>query len=110
MNEATDQRTQSEAPVVELGERGPRGESGFLLRAPTATEALVWDLENEIVSARRLWIPEQKAWWVAMSYFDTVLDVVLRSFPAVRVLYSETSEERLLLAEGGPADTVLHTP
>jgi hypothetical protein len=84
-------------PLIEVGVRGPRGDSGVLVRAP-AREALVWDLENEIASTRRSWQPERGGWWIAMSYFDTVLDIVLRTFPAVRVRYSDR-DERILADE-----------
>jgi hypothetical protein len=84
-------------PLIEVGVRGPRGDVGVLVRAP-AREALVWDLENEIASTRRVWQPEQGGWWVATSYFDTVLDIVLRTFPAVRIRYS-AQDERILLAD-----------
>lgn len=88
-------RNAPEIPVVELGVRGPRGEAGFLIQS-SFPEGLVWDLENEIVSARREWLSSQEGWWVASSYFDTAVDIVLRFFPSVRVRYPETGEERTL--------------
>lgn len=72
-------------PTLECGITGPRGEMGCLLRAP-ASETLVWDLESEIGSARRQWQEERGAWWVAASYLDTVVDIVLRSFSSVLVM------------------------
>jgi hypothetical protein len=84
-------------PIMELGARGPRGEAGFFLRG-VLTEALLWDLENEVVSNRRLQL-EGKKWWVASSYFDTILDIVLRAFPSVLVRYPDTGEERVVHAE-----------
>ena len=85
-------------PVRRLHARGPRGESGFLVRGPFG-EALVWDLENEIVSHRRLQLQKDEGWWVASSYFDTALDIVLRFFPSVLVRYPDTGEERVVHAE-----------
>ena len=90
----------SRRPTVELGARGPRGEAGFLLHG-SLPEAVVWDLENEIVSNRRLQI-EKEGWWVASSYFDTTLDIVLRFFPSVLVRYPDTGEERVVDAEDAP--------
>ena len=86
-----------DAPVVELGVRGPRGEAGFLVQADFP-EGLVWDLEHEIVSSRRSWLSAEEGWWIASSYFDTALDIILRFFPSVRVRYPDTGEERLLRA------------
>lgn len=80
-------------PILEEGVVGPRGEDGFLLRAPYS-EALAWDIEDEVVRPRRVWQPERSAWWIAASYRDTVIDVVLRSFPSVLVLGRD--EDRLL--------------
>lgn len=87
-------------PRVELGARGPRGEAGFLLRG-TLPEAVLWDIENEIVSNRRLRIGKSR-WWVASSYFDTTLDIVLRFFPSVLIRYPDTGEERVVHAEDPP--------
>lgn len=84
-------------PTLEMGVAGPKGEKGLLLRAP-AREELQWDLEAEVVSARCLWMQERGAWWIASSYFDTVVAVVLRSFPSVLVLGEE--EDRLLSRDG----------
>jgi hypothetical protein len=66
-------------------------------------EALVWDLENEIVSNRRLQLDEEEGWWVASSYFDTTLDIVLRFFPSVLVRYPDTGEEKVVHADPSPA-------
>jgi hypothetical protein len=87
-------------PTIEQGVRGPRDQDGFLLRAPR-TEELVWDIEAEITSARRVWIAERDAWWIASSYLDVVVTLVLRSFPSVLVLGSE--EDRLLSRDGTSA-------
>jgi hypothetical protein len=84
-------------PVIEQGVRGPRNEEGFLLRAPR-TEELVWDLDAEVSSARRAWVPERGAWWIAASYLDTVVSIVLRSHPSVLVLGQD--EDRLLSRDG----------
>ncbi len=101
----TNPTTRSLGPTLEVGVRGPRGAAGLRLQAPNA-EAMVWDLENEIASARRFRLSNEEGWWIASSYFDTVLDIVLRFFPSVRILYSDTGEERVLhaaepLEEGG---------
>jgi hypothetical protein len=72
----------------------------LLLRAPPS-EALTWDLEMEIVSARRRWLDDRQAWWVAASYMDTVVTVVLRSFPSVLVFGA--AEDRLLSRDGSRA-------
>lgn len=93
----TDSKKTPDSPVFELGVRGPRGEIGFLIQADFP-EGLVWDLEHEIVSSRRAWLSADEGWWVASSYFDTALDIVLRFFPSVRVRYPDTGEERLLRA------------
>jgi hypothetical protein len=87
----------SRTPVIEQGVHGPRNEEGFLLRAPP-TEELIWDLDTEVSSARRAWVPERGAWWIASSYLDTVVSVVLRSHPSVLVLGLE--EDRLLSRDG----------
>jgi hypothetical protein len=86
-----------ETPTLEKGVPGPRNEIGLLLRAPRREE-LVWDIEAEIVSARRHWQVERQAWWIAGSYFDTVVALVLRSFPSVLILDEE--EDRLLSRDG----------
>jgi hypothetical protein len=100
MRKAAEIRSSSdpEIPVLELGMRGPRGEAGFLLNGPPC-EGLLWDLEHEVASSRRLWLSDEEGWWVACSYFDTVLDVVLRFFPSVIVRYPDTGEERVIEAE-----------
>lgn len=72
-------------PTIEIGVPGPRGEEGFLLRS-RRDEALLWDLENEVLSARRRWMEELGGWWVDASYLPTVLDITLRAFSSVLVL------------------------
>jgi hypothetical protein len=86
-----------QTPTIEQGVRGPRNEDGLFLRAPRSEE-LLWDLETEIVSARRVWIEEREGWWIAASYLDTVVTLVLRSFPSVFLLGPE--EDRLLSRHG----------
>jgi hypothetical protein len=89
-----------ETPTLEKGVRGPRNEDGFLLRAPLREE-LLWDLETEIVSARRHWNIDRNAWWIASSYMDTVVALVLRSFPSVLIL--DADEDRLVSRDGRSA-------
>lgn len=91
----------SAMPILELGARGPRGEAGFILRG-ALPEAVLWDIENEIVSARRMQVTKS-GWWVASSYFDTILDIVLRFFPSVLVRYPDTGDERVVHAEDTPS-------
>lgn len=84
-------------PTIEQGVPGPRGQIGLLLRAPSSDE-LLWDMEMEIASARRVWVGDLEAWWIASSYLDTVVSLVLRSFPSVLILGQE--EDRLLSRDG----------
>ena len=101
MQSRSSKRASRATPTVELGARGPRGEAGFLVRG-ALSEALVWDLENEIASHRRLQLGDDD-WWVASSYFDTTLDIVLRFFPSVRVRYPDGGEEKVVHADETPA-------
>ena len=87
-------------PTIEKGVRGPRAERGILLRAQESEE-LVWDLEMEIAPARREWLGEGQGWWIASSYLDTVVAIVLRSYPSVLVFGTE--EDRLLSRDGREA-------
>ncbi|MEX2583470.1 MAG: hypothetical protein WD766_09350 [Gemmatimonadota bacterium] len=84
-------------PTIEVGVPGPRKDEGLLLRAPSSEE-LAWDLGAEIVSARLIWMEDRQAWWIAASYLETVVSIVLRSFPSVLVLGIE--EDRLLSRDG----------
>ncbi len=72
-------------PTIEIGVRGRRGDEGILLKAPWSEE-LVWDLEMEVAAARREWSPDRQVWWIAASYLQTVVAIVLRSHPSVLVL------------------------
>lgn len=56
---------------------GPSGEPGVLLLVP-ASEALDWDLADEVASTARHWMPEQQAWWVAKPYASTAHAIVSR--------------------------------
>lgn len=85
-------------PTLEAGVRGPRGRTGLLLRA-TPVETLAWDLANEITSTRCRWMDELQGWWIDASYFDTAVDVVLRSFGSVLILDQEGTD-RLLSRDG----------
>jgi hypothetical protein len=84
-------------PTIERGVRGRRGEDGILLRAPRS-EALSWDLEMEVAAARREWLSDRQAWWIAASYYRTVISIVLRSHPSVLVL--GTDEDRMISRDG----------
>lgn len=88
-------------PTMETGVEGPRGREGILLRAPT-NETLSWDLGNEITSTACVWLDERSGWWIESSYFDTAVDVVLRSFGSVLVL-DRAGNDRLLSRDGGVA-------
>jgi hypothetical protein len=90
-----------DTPSIELGVKGLNGQAGLLLRAPRS-EALEWDLEAEIASPRRLWMEDRKAWWIAAPYYQTVVSIVLRTFPSVMV-FGE-NEDRLLSRDGHPAE------
>lgn len=85
-------------PTIELGVPGPHRQDGLLLRA-AREEALLWDLENEVVSTRRRWIEERHGWWIAVSYLDSVIDIVLRSFPSVLLLHPDGTD-RLISRDG----------
>ncbi len=84
-------------PVIEFGVEGPHRQDGFLLRAPRL-ETLVWDLDGEIASTRRHWDERRSAWWIASSYLEPVIRIVLRSFPSVLVLKGD--EDRLYSRDG----------
>lgn len=85
-------------PTIEMGVPGPRGEDGFLLRA-RRDEALLWDIENEVVSTRRRWMEELGGWWVDSSYLQTVVELTLRSFSSVLLLYGPDGD-RLISRDG----------
>jgi hypothetical protein len=85
-------------PVIEWGVVGPHQQTGFLLRAPRL-ETLAWDLENEVTSVRRAWVEHHSAWWVATSYFETVLHIVFRAFPSVLVIHGPDGD-RLYSRDG----------
>lgn len=85
-------------PTIELGVSGPRRQEGFVLRIPPKEE-LVWDLENEIASSRRHRLDDGAGWWVAGSYLNTVVDIVLRSHASV-LLLDRAGEDRLLSRDG----------
>jgi hypothetical protein len=89
-----------QTPTIEEGVQGPRQENGLLLKAPRV-ETLLWDLEMEVAAARRLWMPERDGWWIAASYLQTVIAVVLRSFPSVLLIGAD--EDRLLSRDGHDA-------
>jgi hypothetical protein len=84
-------------PVIECGVEGPHRQPGFLLRA-ARLETLVWDLDGEIASTRRYWDEQRSAWWIASSYLEPVIRIVLRSFPSVLVL--DGDQDRLFSRDG----------
>lgn len=94
------EQTIFETPTIEKGVRGPRDEEGMLLRAPRREE-LLWDLESEVGSARRVWLEDRQAWWIAASYLQTVVTLVLRSFPSVLIV--DADEDWLVSRDGLPA-------
>lgn len=85
-------------PVIECGITGPQQQHGFLLRA-RRMETLDWDLEGEIASARREWQDHRSAWWISSSYLDSVIRIVLRSFPSVLVMHGP-ADDRLYSRDG----------
>lgn len=88
-------------PTLEGGVAGPRGQLGYLLRAPQ-DEALSWDLANEITSTGCRWMDERAGWWIATSYFDTAVELVLRAFSSVLVL-DGADGDRLISRDGSVA-------
>ena len=89
-----------ETPSIELDVPGRHGESGMLLRAPVSEE-LDWDLDAEVASSRRRYLEDRGAWWIAAPYYQTLVSIVLRSFPSVMVY--GTDEDRLLSRDGHDA-------
>jgi hypothetical protein len=85
-------------PTLEVGVPGPREREGLLLRADS-DETLAWDLANEITSTACIWMEGLGGWWIDASYFDTTVDIVLRSFGSVLVLDS-AGRDRLLSRDG----------
>ncbi|CAN5655333.1 hypothetical protein BH23GEM8_BH23GEM8_23510 [soil metagenome] len=85
---ASDRHERHVTPVIECGVIGPHRQQGFLLRA-SRLETLTWDLDSEVASSRLMWHEDRSAWWVASSYLDTVIRIVLRSFPSVLVMHEE---------------------
>ena len=66
---------------IRHGVAGPGGEVGFLLIAPPS-EALDWDVEQEIASTCRYWIASHQAWWIAAPYLTTAHQILRRFEPA----------------------------
>ena len=60
--------------------RGPAGEAGFLLIAPPS-EALDWDVQQEVASTCRHWMASQQAWWIAAPYLSTAWQILDRLQP-----------------------------
>lgn len=42
------------------------------------SEALDWDLRDEVASTARYWIAERDAWWVAAPYASTAVSIATR--------------------------------
>jgi hypothetical protein len=59
------------------GVPGPSGEPGILLLVPPS-EALDWDLEDEVASTSRYWMANHQAWWIAAPYASTAAVIVAR--------------------------------
>ena len=92
----------SGTPTLEAGVVGPRGREGYFLRA-VHDETLTWDLANEIASHSCVWSEDRRGWWIDATYFDTAVDVVLRSFGSVLVL-DGAGTDRLLSRDGRVAE------
>lgn len=88
-------------PTLEARVIGPRGREGYMLHA-VSDETLAWDLANEIASTRCIWMDARHGWWIDASYFDTAVDIVLRSFGSVLILDQQGSD-RLLSRDGSVA-------
>lgn len=56
---------------------GPAGQPGFLLVSPP-DEALEWDIQHEIASTSRHWLPDRQAWWIAAPYLSTARSILSR--------------------------------
>ena len=65
------------SPRIISGVPGPAGEPGVLLLVPPS-EALDWDLKEEVASTSRHWMADRQAWWVAAPYAATAAAIVLR--------------------------------
>ncbi|HEX6068439.1 MAG TPA: hypothetical protein VFZ18_01405 [Longimicrobiaceae bacterium] len=59
------------------GVAGPTGEPGVLVVLPPS-EALDWDLKDEVASTARCWIADREAWWVAAPYASTAVSIATR--------------------------------
>lgn len=97
MDDAVQFGSHLRTPIIERDVPGPRGENGLLLKAPFS-EALIWDLETEILGARRMWMPERDGWWVAAPYLKTLIAITLRTFPSVLVIGPD--EDHLISRDG----------
>lgn len=54
----------------------------MLLMVPRS-EALDWDLKDEVASTARYWMADRQAWWVAAPYAGTAEAIVFRVHGAV---------------------------
>jgi hypothetical protein len=81
-----------------VGVPGPREREGLLLRADS-DETLSWDLAGEIASSACIRVVELGGWWIDATYFDTTVDIVLRSYGSVLVLDRDRGD-RLLSRDG----------
>ena len=66
-------------PRIIHGVPGPSGEPGILLLVPPS-EALDWDLKDEVATTARYWMADRQAWWVAASYASTAAAIVARVY------------------------------
>ena len=71
------------SPKILRGVPGPAGEPGVLLMVPRS-EALDWDLKDEVASTARYWMADRQAWWVAAPYAATAEAIVFRVHGPVR--------------------------
>ena len=55
----------------------------MLLLVPRS-EALDWDLKDEVASTARYWMADRQAWWVAAPYAATAEAIVHRMHPPAR--------------------------
>jgi len=80
-----------QTPRIVHGVPGPGGEIGVLLLVPR-TEALDWDLRDEVATTARYWMAERGAWWVASPYAATAVAIATRLNGGVRPMEEVAGE------------------